>query len=308
VIATSYGARVAQKLLERDEKGIDRLVFNSPHFLHSLLMDWKPFPLVERVMEKCNEDDVCRASYPSLYWDFQGLRFDIGKVKLSDKALDLIKDSTDPAKMLDADEKQEQLKSLVYHLYRQRLQSLLARHRASEVPRDIWKTTTSMQKALQEETPWSPPEPLSTNMKKISQLVHFTIFCQEDGARMKAKGWDTIAQPLYANFYRNICEKLDGPKLKKGWDKVKKSKKPILILTGELDTVVEPDSAQKALSLYPNAIWLRFPTAGHDVPAHNSCARAAQMDFLNGKKPNANCQAEEPLLFMQRDQQIRTTG
>lgn len=308
VIATSYGARVAQKLLVLDEKGTNRLVLNSPHFLHSLLIDWDPFPLVEKVMEQCNEDEVCRNSYPSLYWDFQALRFDIGKVELSEKALSLIKEGKEAAEELGPDGKEDYIKGLVYLLYRQRLQSLLARHRSGEVPHDIWKTMISLQKALQTEKAWSPPEPLTSNSKKISQLLHYTIFCQEDGARMQAKGWDAITQPLYAHFYKAICTKLDGPKLKAGWDKIKKSKTPILILSGDLDTVVDPNSAQGVLEFYTKAIWVRFPSSGHDVPSQNLCARQIMWDFLNGKKLVTNCIGKKPLIFLQPDQAIRTTG
>lgn len=308
VIATSYGARVAQKLLVHDEKGTNRLVLNSPHFLHSLLIDWDPFPLVEKVMEQCNEDEVCRNSYPSLYWDFQALRFDIAKVELSEKTLSLIKEGKEAAEELGPDGKADYIRGLVYLLYRQRLQSLLARHRPGEVPHDIWTTMISLQKALQTETAWSPPKPLTSSSKKISQLVHYTIFCQEDGTRMKAKGWDAIAQPLYAHFYKAICTKLDGPKLKAGWDKIKKSKTPILILSGDLDTVVDPESSEKVLKSYPNATWLRFPSSGHDVPAHNLCARQIMWDFLNGKKLETNCIGKTPMIFLRPDQAIRTTG
>lgn len=308
VIATSYGARVAQKLLELDEKGIDRIVFNSPHFLHTNLMDWNPFPLVEKVMDLCNDDQICRESFPSLYWDFQGLQFDISKVILSEKALSLIKPTKEGQQEVSAEEKTEQAKSLAYHLYKQRLQSLLARHKAGKVPRDIWATSLSMRKALKEQTPWSPPVPLQSNMKKLSLLVHYTIFCQEDGSRLQKKGWETVPQPLYAHFYKAICGKLSAPSLPEGWDKVKKSKKPILILTGNLDTIVNPESPKKALGLYPNATWLRFPISGHDVPAHNLCARQLMMDFLNKKKLDTNCIKGQKLLFQQADNTMATTG
>ncbi len=308
VIATSYGARVAQKLLGLDEKGINRVVLNSPHYLHTLLIDWDPFPLVEKVMEQCNEDEVCRNSYPSLYWDFQALQFDIGKVKLSEKALALIKDQKTAKEILTPDEKEDFAKGLVYLLYRQHLQSLLSRHRAGEVPHDIWKTYISLLKALKQNLPWSPPDPLPSSSKKLSQLAHYTIFCQEDGERMQAKGWDAITQSLYANFYKSICSKLEAPKLKAGWDKIKKSKTSILIMSGDLDTVVDPESTEQALKFYPNATWLRFPSTGHDVPAHNLCARQIMWDFLNAKKLETNCIGQKPLIFLQPDQATRTTG
>ncbi|MCV6601315.1 MAG: alpha/beta hydrolase [Cohaesibacter sp.] len=310
IIATSYGARVAQKLLDLDEKGMDRLIFNSPHFLHHLLLDWQPFSLVERLMDQCNEEESCREHYPNLYWDFQSLQFDMAKVSLSDEALALItKGQQDQPSLTkeEQEEQEEQIKVLVYQLYRQHLQKLLARNRAGEVPHDIWQITLSLQKALKEQTPWSPPKPLATNAKNISQLLHFTIFCQEEGARMKAKGWDRIEQQLYAQFYQVICEKLDLPDLPKGWDKAKSSKKPILILTGALDTIVDSSSTKAALKLYPKAKWLNSPHAGHDASAQDQCAYKAQQNFLNGQTIDTSCFDKRPMIFLQRGPTIVTS-
>ncbi|MCT4655908.1 MAG: alpha/beta hydrolase [Cohaesibacter sp.] len=313
VIATSYGARVAQKLLEIDEKGIDRLILNSPHLIEALLFDWSPFPLVEKVMDACNEDDRCREAYPELYWDFQTLKFNMQKVELAKDALPHLEKDRQAAgdqaqkeesnEALSNGEKEQASKILLYHLYRQRLQALLARHRAGEVPRDIWRTAQSLDQALASESPWSPPKPLTSNMKKISLLMHYTVFCQEDGERMRKKGFETIPQQLYVQFYRKVCELLDGPSLEKGWDKAKKSKKPLLLLSGDLDTVIDPESPKKVQKRYPNMQWIRFPNAGHDVANRNACARKLVADYLEHKELQKDCVLDGALHFSANQEQ-----
>ena len=51
ILATSYGARVAQGLIGVDEKGIDRILFNGPLFVGSSLFDWDPSVKVEDALD-----------------------------------------------------------------------------------------------------------------------------------------------------------------------------------------------------------------------------------------------------------------
>ena len=270
ILATSYGARVAQGLIGVDEKGIDRILFNGPLFVGSSLFDWDPSVKVEDALDLCNEQDACRSSYPNLYWDMERIPFAISKVKLPED---------DPLPV-----------SIQANLYRKRLQSLLARHRVGEVPADIEKTLASLDEAQEKGTVWIPPSPLSQNMKGIGLMMHFSILCAEEIARFADQAPRDMAQPLRVLFYRVACKHLDaisdhGIKLAKDWNKAKPTKKPILIFNGALDTIVNSAAVAETQALYPNSAHFTVPYAGHDILSQVPCAREMMAKFLDGAKP-----------------------
>ena len=270
IFASSYGARVAQGLIDVDEKGIDRIVFNGPLFLGTSFFDWDPYSRVEAALELCNDLEACRESYPNLYWDIQRIPFEINKVKLPD-------DDPLPA-------------GIYANLYRKRLQSLLARHRVKDVPADIIKTLNSLDASLTEDTIWTPPSPLPQKMKGIGLMMHFSILCAEEIDRLSDQRPQDLKQPLRMMFYRLACAEIDKVsdhpiKLSKGWHKAKTSQKPMLIFNGALDTIVNPDAAANTQKLYRNAALFTVPYAGHDILSRIACAREMMADFLDGSKP-----------------------
>ena len=272
IIASSYGARVAQGLIRRDEKGIDRIVFNGPLFLATKLFDWSPIEKIDEVIESCNEDDPCRTAFPDLYWDYQRLPFAMSRAKLEESAVI-------PA-------------SAQAFFYGKRLTSLLAQNKAGAVPADIAATTLSLDKALADKTIWTPPDPLPQSMKNISLLMHFALSCAEDINRLADQSSLDLKQPLTVEFYRQACETLGQKasnviKLEKGWDKGSKSSRPVLILNGELDPIVMPEKVADSLSLFSNAAWVKLPFGGHDVFSNQPCVRQIAEAFLAGGRPDA---------------------
>ncbi len=266
IFASSYGGRVAQGLVREDEKGIDRILFNGPLFVATRFFDWNPFELVQQAIELCNEQEDCRSTYPDLYWDFQRLPFDIRKAKM-------------PKDSFPAD--------LQAYLYRNRLQAMLASHKLRAVPADITKTALSVQQALEQDIDWIAPSPLPQSMKGIGLLMHFAIICAEDIAPLADKSLSELDQPLQMAFYRNVCDRISKEtshtvKLKKGWQKASKTKKPVLMLNGQYDTIVNPQSAFETLKLYANGALITVPFAGHDVVSQISCARDIATKFLDG--------------------------
>lgn len=285
ILATSYGARVAQGLIDKDEKGIDRILFNGPLFVGTVFLDWNPYSRVEAALDLCNEQDGCRTNFPNLYWDMERIPFAIHNVKLP-------QDDPLPA-------------SIHANLYRKRLQSLLARHRVGEVPSDIEKTLASLDEAQEKDAVWAPPSPLPQNMKGIGLMVHFSILCAEEIDRLADQAPQDLAQPLRVLFYRAACKELDavsdhGISLAKNWDKAKPTKKPILIFNGALDTIVNPDAVEKTEALYANASRFTVPYAGHDILSRVPCAREMMAQFLDGAKPDAVkdlCATRPPIAF-----------
>ena len=269
VIATSYGARIAQRLLEIDAKGIDRVLFNGPLFNQTLFFDWDPFSVIQDAVEQCEERDACREAYPNLHWDFTALPFSMQKVEL--------KEGEAPS-------------ALQPYLYRRRLQAMLHRHQLPKLPEDITETYKSVQAALKDSAIWTPPPPLPQSMKRIGLMMHFSIMCAEEIDRMKDQDLNDLKQPLQVNFYRHACEELNKAKalpqkMTQGWDKGKKSTKPILVFNGAFDTLVNPASLKNVLPLYPKARHIELPFAGHDVLTRNACAREIAEEFLNGGSP-----------------------
>lgn len=268
ILATSYGARVAQHLIEIDEVGIDRILFNAPLFNQTLFFDWNPLPLVEKTVDACNNDDACREAYPNLYWDFNALPHLMQQVSVEEGEM--------PA-------------AIQPYLYMRRLRSLLHRHRAADIPRDIAKVYKEVEDALDQGVAWTPPSPLPQSMQKVALLMHFATLCEEEVTRMTGQSFNDLKQPLQVIFYRNACEALHKamPKrssLPKDWQKGKKSRLPILILNGELDTLVNPESPEAVLAFFPEGRWVQIPHAGHDVFSHNSCARKIGKAFLEGQE------------------------
>ena len=293
VMATSYGARVAQALVRRDEKGIERIVFNGPLFISTRFFDWNPFAKVESTIELCNEQDTCRSVYPDLYWDFQRLPFEMRKVKLANEKL--------PA-------------AIYIFLYRNRLQALLARHRIADVPADIVKTARSVAEAIREDKVWTPPPPLAPSMKGIGLLMHFAILCAEDIAPLDGKTFNELDQPLQVSYYRSACQRLTEVsrhtiKLGKGWDQAARTSKPILILNGEYDTIVDSEASGQVLSLYPNGRWIEVPFMGHDQVSRVACARQITESFLSGTAPGKlknHCMITSELAFHGPDEAVDT--
>nr|WP_321526716.1 alpha/beta fold hydrolase [uncultured Cohaesibacter sp.] len=272
IIASSYGARVAQGLVRRDDKGIDRLLFNGPLFLATRLFDWKPEEKVDDLIEVCNDDDVCRGAFPDLYWDYQRLPFAMRNVKLAEG--EIFPASAQP------------------FFYQNRLDALLSLNKAASVPADITATAHSVDEALKQDTIWSPPDPLPQSMKRISLLMHFAISCAEEVERLADQSELDLLQPLTVSFYRQACERIKRAtthtvKLKKGWDQGAKSARPTLILNGELDTIVRPDAVAETLPLFSDAAWVTIPFGGHDVLSINPCARELADRFLAGAEPEA---------------------
>lgn len=284
ILATSYGARVAQHLIEIDEKGIDRILFNAPLFNQILFFDWDPLPLVETVVEACDGDEACREAYPGLYWDFTALPYLMQKVKVGE-------DDLPPA--------------LQSYLYMRRLRSLLHRHRAGELPKDIAQVHQTVREAVAHDRIWTPPDPLPQSMRQVGLFMHFAILCEEEMPRMAKQGLHDLKQPLQIVFYRQVCEDLHKamkarPQLPKHWDQGRKSKLPVLILNGSLDTLVEPESPGQVLPLYPNGRWLQMPHAGHDVFSNNACAKQIGAAFLEGSAASGldiTCLEEIKLIF-----------
>ena len=272
ILASSYGARVAQGLIAVDEKGIDRIVFNGPLFKGTAFFDWQPKSKVESALDLCNEQDACRAAFPNLYWDFERIPFEIRKVKQT-------KEESLPA-------------GLLVNLYRKRLQALLARHRLDEVPADITATLDSLLTAQAEDTIWVPPSPLPQKMRGIGLMMHFAILCAEEIDRLSDQEPRDLAQPYRVMFYRAACKAIrdqsqNGVALDDTWSKARKSAKPILIFHGVLDTIVNPDATKKALALYQNASLIFVANAGHDIVSNIACAREVMAHFLDGAAPHA---------------------
>ena len=266
IIANSYGARVAQGLIDVDDKGIERVIFNGPLFIGTRFFDWNPGDKVEKVVEICNELDACREMFPNLYWDYQRLPFAMRGVKLDADALPAV---------------------IQPMLYRNRLQALLARHRLIDVPDDIEKTSRSLQQALENDAIWTPPSPMPQSMRGIGLLMHFAIICAEDIKPFEDRLLSDLDQPLQVAFYRSVCERIEEEtdqivKLKDGWDQAKTSQKPILIINGEFDTIVDPSAAEATLPLYPNAKLVTVPYLGHDQVSQVPCSRQIAFDFLQG--------------------------
>ena len=285
VMATSYGARVAQDLMAIDAKGIERVLFNAPLFNQTRFFDWSPLPLVESVIEQCVEATDCAVDYPDLYWDYQGLPFAMRSVPLADD---------------------QPPRGLIPFLYRMRLQSLLSRHRADEIPADITRTIKSLRQAIDSDEGWVAPSPLPPSMKRISLLLNFSTLCAEDIARMADLHPEDIKQPLRVGFYREACTRLEtvahfNQILPDKWDQGTRFDKPVLILNGGLDAVVEPTTPEAVLPLYKNSRWFQLPYAGHDVVSRNACARSMAGQFLEGAKPEAidsACLAKERITFL----------
>ena len=272
VIASSYGARVAQGLIRRDDKGIDRLIFNGPLFLETSLFDWTPDEAINSVIDACNEDDACRNTFPDLYWDYQRLPFAM-------RALTLPEDEPFPA-------------AAQGFFYKNRLNALLARNKAGAVPADIAATALSVDKALAENAIWTPPDPLPQSMKRISLLMHFAIACAEEVAPLANQSEFDLKQPLTMSFYRKACDRISEKtahtvKLGKDWNKATKTNRPTLILNGEYDTIVDPQAAAESLHFFTDASWVTLPFGGHDVLSSNPCARSLASSFISGVSPDA---------------------
>ncbi|SNY91900.1 Pimeloyl-ACP methyl ester carboxylesterase [Cohaesibacter sp. ES.047] len=269
VLAHSYGARVAQDLMRIDEKGIDRVIFNGPLFLNTRLLDWDPFDLVEVALELCNQDDACREAYPNVYWDLQSLPFEMRKAKVAE------------------DEQPAEAQGILYNA---RLEVLLSWHRIQQLPADIESTKKSLEAALAEDKLWTPPQSLAPSMKQIGLGMHFAILCAEDIKPLADQPPSEIAQPSKTLFYQQACDKIerevgDVVVLKDGWETVKTTSKPVLILNGAFDTIVEPSTMENGLKVYPNSVWFQVPYAGHDVVSRIECARKVAQEFLAGTAP-----------------------
>ncbi|WP_319567174.1 alpha/beta hydrolase [Cohaesibacter marisflavi] len=293
IIASSYGARVAQGLVRRDNEGIDRILFNGPLFLATRLFDWKPEGKIDDLIDACNEDDDCRNAFPDLYWDYQRLPFAMRKVKLAE-------DAVYPAEAQP-------------YFYQNRLNALLARNKAALVPADIAATVTSVDKALAEDAIWTPPDPLPQSMKRISLLMHFAVACAEEIAPLADQSEIDFQQPLTMRFYRKACDRIaevtsHTVKLEKGWDKASKTARPTLILNGAFDTIVYPDAVADSLPFFTDASWVTLPFGGHDVLSVNPCARTLAGAFLAGTEPeklDTACAQNADLSFLLTPQLAR---
>lgn len=293
IIASSYGARVAQGLVRRDNEGIDRILFNGPLFLATRLFDWQPNEKTDELIDACNEDEACRDAYPDLYWDYQRLPFAMRKMKLPE-------DEAYPAEAQP-------------YFYQSRLNALLARSKAQLVPADIAATVMSVDKALADDAIWTPPDPLPQSMKRISLLMHFAVACAEEIAPLADQSELDLQQPLTMRFYRKACDRIrqvtsHTVKLAQGWDKASKTARPTLILNGEYDTIVYPDAVAESLPFFTDASWVTLPFAGHDVLSVNPCARKLAGAFLEGSEPeklDTACAQHAELSFLLTPQQAQ---
>jgi len=267
VYAVSYGTRLALTLLDNHPKGIRKLVLDGVVANQTPLgqnFEQDADKALEKLFADCKSSDECDAAFPVLVDDFNRILSSLETAR----SIAVRNPETGIRSRISID-KSGFLMALRTILYSVELSAMLpfTINRAAE---DDWGPFVAQ---------------TSTGMAgDLGIGLNLSIVCTEDEARLGEQ--DDRSNSVFGSLMREsvsaMCE--TWPKAAE-YDLAQKaviSDIPILMLSGELDPVTPPSSAEKAKETLSGAIHLIAPGAAHNV-AMTACAAKEIHSFLDGK-------------------------
>ena len=119
---------------------------------------------------------------------------------------------------------------------------------------------------------------------RLFEGMHFSVICAEDLPRMAGEGQAATGRDFgggEARFYRRICASWPRGEVPPEFYRTPTAQSPVLLLSGGADPVTPPRHAERvAAALGPKALHLMAPNAGHGV-MRLACLREPLQRFFN---------------------------
>jgi len=283
LLGTSYGTILAMETLRRDPEGVRAVVLNSPTLTAASWLDLNRMAAIKAVYRKifaaCQAQPACDRAYPGLEQVFLDLARRLNAAPLEVRYTDPRTGQPGAGKMSFA-----------------RLLDILTVMAGSgsgsaQVPALLWYLH---QVSTGKAEPWAPLlawlyMPYWKTMDGLAYGLNAAIGCREvrpwvdaSGARSNALLYQPYVQPLEMETdYDVFCPVWNLPRGPEELRTPVASPVPVLLLTGELDTLTPTTLADTIARTLPHAQILRFAGLGHDVLSASSCAHQALANFVD---------------------------
>jgi pimeloyl-ACP methyl ester carboxylesterase len=279
---TSYGTRLALTLMRTYPEGIRSVILDSvfpPQVAYPSEVIASFSGALERVFQRCADDDLCRSQYPDLEATFYQVVDRLGSVP-GEITLDGRKVVIDEQVFLDA----------VY----------MALHSADGVaglPHTIDSVDSGSFAALK-----GAIDSLSGYSRNVATGVNLSSLCRDEigfdsyeNALGVAAGYPPqLADYLVTPYHFELCDLwlsgTDAP-VEAVENTPVESDIPALIFAGSYDPITSPEWARRTVETLSSSYLYEFPNLAHGVMRSNDCALNIGLQFLDDPttEPDASC-------------------
>ena len=306
LLGTSYGSRVVMDALRIDPQGIRAAVLNSPMTVVDGFSSSQALGRArtfEQMFEECAMHEGCSQAFPNLRQDLEDIA-----THLKDNPLRLSLRDQQSGRLIRQD------------IYWNDIITVLGMHlaftsTAQSVPRYINELAQVIEGRLNlnddEVAHIFQPE-LANIEDELAIGMHLSVRCREDypGLEVDAVEAAIREHPFYYpdsyvyDIYRKVCPIWNVGQFEPGFANPVASTIPVLILSGNNDTLTPPLWAEEIAYTLPNARLVRFAGIGHDVFATTPCARVITANFLDAptKPLDTTCAEQiEPFFTLEQE-------
>lgn len=284
LVATSYGAILAQGLLRDDAPAVRMAILNSPTTAATTWLDTDRFAEIRRIHQTMADD--CGAQ-PSCARRFHGLNALVPRLAQSLTDRPLMVTLTDPRNGRPVSLKVDWRVVSTTVTFR-----LSQPGEAARVPAmlDYLDRVASGRTELDEAQVADivMPEYQWRVFDRLAYGLNLTVGCRENRPRINAASaraageafFPYVAADAVETDYDAACPALALPAVGAEFYAPVSSTIPVLILTGAYDTLVPTARSEAIARTLSRHRIMRFRGIGHDVLAASSCAVATAADFL----------------------------
>jgi len=283
VQGTSYGSRLALDLMRIDPAGIRAVVLNSPLALESQAtaeaLEQRP-RLFEQLFADCAADAFCTEHYGDLEMKFKSLaeHFQAAPVLLQ------FQDPWSGEMIRESVVWEDLIEVLSAHLAFSDTAKYLPRYIA-----ELYDVTQGRLSLDDQEIAAIFSSALGEVIEELALGQHLSVKCREDFPIDDPGALEAVvdAYPLYYpagdnhDSYRLICPIWDVGQMSAAFYAPVVTDHPVLILSGDADSLVPHAIAQRLAEQLPNSQFVAFRGMGHDVHSSLLCARSVVAHFLD---------------------------
>lgn len=286
LVGISYGALLAQAAMRDYPAGVRSAVLLSPApmaGLGALVETTVPTfaAALGGVFEACEADAACRAEHADLSKEFYGTI-----EALRHRPLEIPVDSARVARSHYIVNAQDFVGLVHDMLYNEHTQAVLPAMIRAFSSRDARASRAALQVSF-------------TGGDGYSGGMFHSAMCYD--APASRAGWESAASAHPAlrsiGFWNDVCEGWHSARATSAELVAVESEIPVLVVSGDLDPVIEPRFVRDLLVSFPNAYHVAYPSGAHNPgPRSVRCTARVMTTFIADptSPPDTSCAAEVP--------------